>query len=59
MHQPWIDDRRLFVEYLMTLEGWDDETLWLDRTNNEGNYEPGNLRWVTSSVSRINSRRDD
>lgn len=58
VHPPWVEDRRLFVEYLMTLEGWDDESLWLDRTNNEGHYEPGNLRWVTSSVSRINSRRD-
>lgn len=58
VYPPWIEDRRLFVEYLMTLEGWDNPLLWLDRENNEGNYEPGNLRWVTPSISRVNSRRD-
>ncbi len=57
VHPPWIEDRVLFVEYLTTLDGWDDESLWLDRINNDGNYEPGNLRWVTPSVSRANSRR--
>lgn len=28
----------------------------VDRKNNDGNYEPGNLRWATSSEQRKNSR---
>jgi hypothetical protein len=59
VHPPWVEDRVAFVEYLMTLDGCNDEFLWLDRIDNDGNYEPGNLRWVTPSVSRVNSHRDD
>ena len=28
--------------------------LYLDRQNNDGNYEPDNCRWVTSAVSAFN-----
>src|SRR5438132_13938080 len=29
----------------------------LDRINNDGNYEPGNVRWTTADVQRRNQRR--
>jgi hypothetical protein len=29
----------------------------LDRTNNDGNYEPGNVKWVTRQESNRNRRR--
>jgi hypothetical protein len=31
----------------------------LDRINNNGNYEPGNVRWATSYEQTHNSRRSE
>lgn len=45
-----------FVEYLLTLPGHDNQKLFLDRENNDGHYEPGNLRFVTPSESKYNQR---
>lgn len=29
----------------------------IDRINNEGNYEPGNIRWASKSEQILNSRQ--
>ena len=52
----WTEDKWKFIEYLSQLPGYNDPSLLLDRENNDGDYEPGNLRFVTRSVSNYNRR---
>jgi hypothetical protein len=54
--QPWIDTPIRFADYLVTLEGWGDPNLWLDRIDNNGHYEPNNLRFVLPTQSAVNRR---
>ncbi len=56
VHKKWIDRPELFIEYLSTLEGHDDPELILDREDNNGDYKPGNLRFVTKLESNLNRR---
>jgi len=57
VYSEWLNDRREFLKYLITLPGWDNPSLELDRENNNGNYEPGNLRFITHSENCSNTRR--
>lgn len=54
--KPWREDRRAFLEYLVSLGGWDDPQLELDRIDNDRGYAPGNLRFV-SRRQNANNRR--
>lgn len=54
VHEAWRDagaGRRAFLAHLVTLAGWDDPALELDRERNGCGYEPGNLRFVTKRVN--------
>jgi hypothetical protein len=53
----WVNDRAKFLAYLLTLPGHQNPKLFLDREDNNGHYEPGNLRFVTRVVSNQNQRR--
>lgn len=37
----------------------EDRSLQLDRVDNSGHYEPGNLRWATQSINMGNTRKSD
>lgn len=53
----WLEEPWQFEQYLLSLEGHDMPGLWLDRIDNDGDYEPGNLRFVTPSQSASNRKR--
>src|SRR3974390_513045 len=46
VYRAWRKDRRAFLAYLVTLSGWDEPLLEIDRIDNEKGYEPGNLRFI-------------
>lgn len=52
----WKDNPKLFIEYINSLENVDKKGYSLDRINNNGNYEPGNLRWTDSLTQSHNSK---
>jgi len=45
-----------FEQFLMELGPRPSPRYSLDRINNDGNYEPGNVRWATQKEQRLNSR---
>lgn len=49
--------RQRFLAYLVTLAGWDNPDLELDRIDNSRGYRPGNLRFVTRQVNNANQRQ--
>ena len=58
--EEWMNPRA-FIEYVEKLDGYNlrgvgaDGTT-LDRIDNDGNYEPGNVRWASRVVQRHNQR---
>lgn len=53
----WGRDRRAFLEHLVTLDGWDDPSLDIDRIDVDGDYAPGNLRFITRQENARNKRK--
>jgi hypothetical protein len=65
MYGPWTNDLSLMVEYISKLPDCDStyisktghkRNFQIDRIENDGNYEPDNLRFVNSSVQNRNKR---
>jgi hypothetical protein len=54
--ERWDNDPVVFIDDILSSIGLRPSGKVLDRINNEGNYEPGNVRWVTPKVSANNRR---
>jgi len=53
--KEWSDSFLPFYEW--SIQNGYREELEIDRTNNDGNYEPSNCRWTTDKVQALNQRR--
>ena len=55
IHEEWVDDFQAFYDYM----GPRDIKESIDRIDNDGNYEPGNVRWVTKAENTRKMMRDN
>lgn len=56
IYKEWITSFDAFYNYVSKLPHFGENGYSLDRINNNGNYEPGNLRWATKREQTLNSR---
>ena len=56
IYPEWIHDFQAFYDYVSKLEHFGEKGYTLDRINNNGNYEPNNLRWADGKIQHRNKR---
>ncbi len=54
-HTPWLNSFDLFKSYIVKELGERPEGYSIDRIDNDGNYEPGNVRWASAAVQKQNN----
>ena len=54
MHPEWMHNYSSFALWILNNIGPRSDGLTLDRKDNKGNYEPGNLKWSTRSEQETN-----
>lgn len=55
--EEWKNNFQSFYDYVSKLPHYGEKGYSLDRINNDGNYEPGNVRWATRSEQNLNRRK--
>jgi len=56
VYPAWINNFQAFYDYVSQLEHYGEEGYTLDRIDNNGNYEPNNLRWADRKTQTRNQR---
>lgn len=54
----WKNSFQAFYDYVSQLQHFGEEGYSLDRINNDGNYEPGNVKWSTMTEQCRNRRNN-
>jgi len=56
LYEEWANDFKSFFDYVTALKNYDEPSFTLDRVDNSGNYEPGNVRWADRHTQAVNTR---
>ena len=52
----WVEHPHKYYAYLMSLPDYMKDGYTIDRIDNDGNYEPGNVRWADRHTQSANQR---
>lgn len=55
--EEWLNSFEAFFDYVSNLPYFEEAGRSIDRIDNDGNYEPGNVRWATAKEQRANQRK--